>query len=77
MKGIVLINQETKERKDFASINSAAAFLGVTFQSIQIAANTNGVRNGWRVYFDEHAIRVQIAALEAQLDDLKGGQNDD
>lgn len=70
-KGIVLINEETGERKDFKSINAAAQFLGVPFQAIQIGATTNGVRSGWRVYFDEKTIRVQIASLEAQLDDLK------
>ena len=71
MKGIVLINEQTGERRDFSSINSAAKSIGSTFQSIQIAANTNGTRNGWRVYFNEKTLRVMIAGLEAQLDILK------
>ena len=35
--GIVLINETTREKKEFKSINAAAKFLQTNFQSVQRA----------------------------------------
>lgn len=66
-KGIVIINVETGERKDFDSINAAARFLGATFCNIQKAGIYNGVCKGWKVYESADTIRQHIKDLEAQL----------
>lgn len=66
-RAIVLINQETGERKDFGSINAAARFLGATFCNIQTQAVYNGVCKGWKVYESPDSIRKHIEDYEAQL----------
>lgn len=71
-RAIVLIDQETGERKDFASINGAAAFLGTNFSNTQRAAVYNGVIKGWRVYEDAETIREHIKELERQLEIVEG-----
>lgn len=71
-RAIVLINDETGERKNFSSVNAAARFLGVTFCNIQRAALYNGSMYGWRVYESPDAIRKHIADLENQLKVLEG-----
>ena len=71
-RAIVLINDETGERRDFSSVNAAAKFLGVTFCNIQRAALYNGSMFGWRVYESQEAIRQHIRDLEEQLKVLEG-----
>ena len=71
-RAIVLINEETGERKDFDSINAAAVFLGTNFSNLQRAALYNGVLNGWRVYESASTIRKHIAELKDQLKTLEG-----
>lgn len=68
----MLINMETGERKDLASINAAASFLGTNFSNVQRAAIYNGTLHGWRVYESPEAIKRHIAELERQLKDLEG-----
>lgn len=65
--GIVLVNEETGEKKEFKSINAAARFLQTNFQSVQRAAIANGVRSGWRVFENAASIRKHIKVLEDQL----------
>lgn len=72
MKAIVLINEESGERKDFKSINKAAAFLGTNFSNVQRAAVYNGTFNGWRIFEDADTIRQHIKDLEAQLKIVEG-----
>lgn len=64
---IILINEQTGERKDFASINAAAGFLGSNFANVQMQAFRNATLRGWRVYEDAETIRQHIKALEEQL----------
>lgn len=71
-RAIVLINEETGERKDFDSINGAAVFVGVNFFNLQRAAIYNGVLKGWRVYESASAIRKHIEELKDQLKALEG-----
>ena len=72
MKGIIIINEETGERKDFNSINGAASFLRTTFANVQRAAIYNGMWKGWRVYESPDSIRKHIEDLEGQLKVLEG-----
>ena len=65
--GIVLVNEETGEKKEFKSINAAARFLQTNFQSVQRAAIANGLRGGWRVFENAESIRKHIKVLEDQL----------
>lgn len=67
-KGIIAINEETGERKDFPSINAAARELESTFKNIQTAAIYNGYVKGWRVYESADTIRLHIKDLERQLE---------
>lgn len=67
MRGIILINESTGERKDMASVNAAASFLGTNFFNVQRAALYNGAYKGWRIYETPDAIRQHIKDLEAQL----------
>ena len=69
---IILINEETGERKDCASINAAARFLSATFGNVQTAAVYNGVCKGWRVYESPESIRQHIKDYQAQLKILEG-----
>ena len=64
---IILINEQTGERKDFASINAAARFLDSTFANVQMQAVRNSTLRGWRVYEDAETIRQHIKALKEQL----------
>ena len=66
-RSIVLISEETGERKDFPSINRAAAFLGTTFGNVQRAAIYNGTFHGWKVFESPDSIRQHIKDLENQL----------
>ena len=66
-RSIILISEETGERKDLPSINRAAAFLKTTFSNVQRAAIYNGVWKGWRVFESPESIRKHIAELEEQL----------
>lgn len=66
-KAIVAINEETGERKEFSSINSAARELKATFGNVQRAAVYNGSVKGWRIYEDAKTIKAHIAALQEQL----------
>lgn len=67
MRAIVLVNEETGERKDFKSVNAAALFLGTVFANVQKSAMTNGTLRGWRVYEDADTIRRHIEELKKQL----------
>ena len=69
--GIVLIKERTGEREDMESASAAAKFLNVTPQSIKVAALTNSVRNGWKVYEDPVTIRKRIKSLKDQLSVLE------
>lgn len=71
-RSIVLINEETKERKDFSSIYAAARFLGGQFMQIQRAALYNGAVYGWRVYESAESIRQHIRELKEQLAIVEG-----
>ena len=71
-RAIVLINEETKERKDFSSIYAAARFLGGQFMQIQRAALYNGAVYGWRVYESAESIRQHIRELQEQLAIVEG-----
>ena len=66
-RAIVLISEDTGERRKFESINGAAAFLGTTFSNVQRAAIYNGTWKGWKVYESADAIRQHIKDLEEQL----------
>lgn len=67
-KGIVAINEETGERKDFSSINAAARELSSTFRNIQVAAIYNGNVKGWKIYESAESIKQHIKDLEKQLE---------
>ena len=69
---IILINEDSGERKDFPSINAAARFLYSTFGNVQSAAVYNGTIKGWRVYESPETIRKHIKILEDQLKTLEG-----
>jgi len=69
---IILIHEDTGERLDFESINSASNYLGTTFSNVQRAAIYNGVLRGWRVYESADAIRKHIDDLKLQLKVLEG-----
>lgn len=71
-RAIILINEETGERKECASINAAARFLSATFGNVQTAAVYNGVCKGWRVYESPESIRQHIKDYQAQLKILEG-----
>lgn len=71
-RAIVLINEESGERKDFNSINGAAKFLGATFGNVQTAAIYNGTWKGWRVYESADTIRQHIKELQEQLKVVEG-----
>ena len=71
-RSIVLINEETRERKDFSSIYAAARFLGSQSMQIQRAALYNGVVYGWRVYESAESIRQHIRELKGQLAIVEG-----
>ena len=64
---IVAIDEMTGERRDFSSINAAAAFLGTNFSNVQRAAMSNGICNGWRLYESARTIKEHIKELQAQL----------
>ena len=70
LRKIILISEETGDRKDFKSINAAARFLGATFMAVQRAALYNGRIGEWRVYESPDSIRVHIQDLENQLKTL-------
>lgn len=67
MKGIIVINEKTGERKDFPSVNAAAVFLQTNFSNVQRAAIYNGTWKGWKVFESPESIRKHIAELEEQL----------
>lgn len=71
MKGIIIINEETGERKDFPSVNAAAVFLQTNFSNVQRAAIYNGTWKGWKVYESPDSIRKHISDLENQLKELE------
>lgn len=71
-KSLVLINEETGERKDFTSITAAATFLKTTFSNVQRAAIYNGTWKGWKVYESPESIKRHIIELEEQLKVLEG-----
>ena len=71
-RAIILINEETGERKECASINAASRFLSSTFFNVQKAAVYNGVCKGWRVYESPESIRQHIKDYQAQLKILEG-----
>ena len=71
MKGIILINKDTGERKDFPSVNAAAGFLQTNFSNVQRAAVYNGTWKGWKVYESPDSIRKHISDLENQLKELE------
>ena len=66
-RAVVLINEETGERKEFTSIYSACSFIGAQFLQIQRAMLYNGTVAGWRVYESADSIRQHIKDLEEQL----------
>ena len=70
--GLVLINEQTGERREFASQNEAARYIGATFQNLQIARFRCGAVKGWRVYDTPEGLRAQIKELQARLDELEG-----
>jgi hypothetical protein len=65
--GLVLINEETGERREFSSQNEAAKEIGATFQNLQMARLRCGTVKGWRVYDSEAGILQQIEDLKARL----------
>lgn len=69
---IILVDEVSGERKEFASINAAARFLNTNFYSVQRAALYNGHLGEWRVYEGPESIRLHIRDLERQLEILKG-----
>lgn len=69
-KAIIAVNIESGERRDFSSINEAARFLGVQFQTVQTASYRNGSVKGWRIYPSQESIRRQIELLECQLKEI-------
>lgn len=71
-RGIILINEDTGERKEFASINKAASFLETNFFNVQRAALSNTKWHGWRVFESPDAIRERIAMLQEHLKYLEG-----
>ncbi len=68
---IIIVNVQSKEIKEFDSINGAASMLGRNFSAIQKAALYNGVVNGWRVYEEPNTIKKHIKELEQQLEQLE------
>lgn len=71
-RGIVLINEDSGERKEFSSINSAARFLKTNFANIQMTAFRGGSCRGWLVLEDAGSIRRHIKDLEEQLKIVEG-----
>lgn len=69
-KSIIAVNLESGERRDFSSINEAARYFGVQFQTIQTASYRNGSVKGWRIYPSRENILRQIALLEKQLKEI-------
>lgn len=69
-KSVIAVNIESGERRDFSSINEAARFLGVQFQTVQTASYRNGSVKGWRIYPSPENIRRQIGLLENQLKEI-------
>lgn len=69
---LVLINEQTGERREYASQNEAARGIGASFQNLQMARFRCGTVNGWRVYDSPEGIRAQIKELQARLDELEG-----
>ncbi len=70
-KGIIAVNADG-EMKEFRSINAAARFIGVQFQTIQVAAYRNGTVKGWKIYPSRSHINQQIDELKAMLKELYG-----
>ena len=70
--GLVLINEQTGERRDFASQNEAVRYIGTTYQNLQMARLRCGTVQGWRVYDTPEGLRAQIKELQARLDELEG-----
>ena len=69
-KSVIAVNIDSGERRDFSSINEAARFLGVQFQTVQTASYRNGSVKGWRIYPSPENIRRQIGLLENQLKEI-------
>lgn len=67
VRAVILINESSRERKEFSSMYAAARFLGAQFLQIQRAALYNGAVAGWRVYESAESIRLHIKDLEEQL----------
>jgi hypothetical protein len=67
VRAVIIINESSRERKEFTSMYAAARFLGAQFLQIQRAALYNGAVAGWRVYETADAIRQHIKDLEDQL----------
>lgn len=71
-KGVIAINIETGERKEYASINAAARDLRSNFATIQKSIIRNGITKGWRIYPTAENIRRQIDNLEEMLKVVEG-----
>ena len=69
-KSVIAVNIDSGERRDVSSINEAARFLGVQFQTVQTASYRNGSVKGWRIYPSPENIRRQIGLLENQLKEI-------
>lgn len=72
VRAVILINEYSGDRKDFASIYQACNFLGAQFLQVQRAMLYNGEVNGWRVYESADSIRKHIKDLEGQLKIVEG-----
>lgn len=70
--GLILINEQTGGRREFASQNEAVRYIGTTYQNLQMARLRCGTVQGWRVYETPEGIRAQIKELQARLNELEG-----
>lgn len=64
---ITAINEQTGERKEFASIYETAKVLGTSSASVSISLAMSTAVKGWKVYDDPERIREHIKELEEQI----------
>lgn len=64
---VIAFNEQTGERREFASTYIFAKEIGVQQGSVVNTIRTGGSIKGWKLYDTPDNIRKRIAELEAQI----------
>jgi len=71
-RGVIAINVETGERKEFEKVKDCMQFLGTDHPNVLQALNRNGVCCGWKLSDTADTLRERIRVLVRQLKEIEG-----